>query len=792
MLILKLYFTEKLSGSSKRSSVQSRGSTSSLLDQRLTPRSHPATPRSQAATPHKFNKGDVVQSETGVRKKFNGKQWRRLCSNPQCTKESQRRGFCSRHLNQRGTALRSSTGPSHFPSRSSSNTQVDEETSRESETSPNYRVTGRFDQEETDVANMLVSLSSSRSATPSFSSPTNHGTSPMNVAQSPVTVGNRQNVFMPIGSPATPNDPSKWKANSTTPSPISYGIGSSQVIRPELLRPAQQIVHSHNPHQHQHQHMQHQLLLPPPSQQQPHQPQPPQQPQQPHQPQQNILSSNSNKPCSVSVVATIPNANLPPSSGHTASVIRISPASSSATLSTVSANSAYQSFHPVIVDSTQVGPQSTVMVTSAPIVYNNSNGNGNNLNERANPKNGINSGSVFQWHTLLPLINPPVKNQKTTIITSSPIKPEPQPQTNANDFDGNFLLFFLKTKLIYFCYLNTHFFSFLDDQGDDDVFEPTAETSTQVLRDYHSGPQHQTLNVSVDSNASNSSNVNNYNQSSTQYQSQQHSTAENRNNFSAQLNNNVDSLNNNSNNNSNVEMMDTSENSFSQQSTSSMVSGNSTTTNTNATNNMIIGKVLIQNSPVMLNSSADALSAAKRRTQSCSAALQQGVTGSALAKDPQSPATKQKEAKIRRPMNAFMIFSKRHRALVHKKHPNQDNRTVSKILGEWWYALKPEEKNKYHELASEVKEAHFRAYPEWKWCSKDRRKSSSSGKDVRGRTDSLDGMEEISPTTPSEHHSTDDQVAQSPCHVTKMDTAEPHDFGKTNNFFAFFFVFFFK
>lgn len=100
-------------GSSKRSSVQSRGSTGSLVDQRLTPRSHPPTPRSQAATPHRFKKGDVVQSESGVRKKFNGKQWRRLCSNQQCNKESQRRGLCSRHLNQKG-ALRS-TGPTRFP-----------------------------------------------------------------------------------------------------------------------------------------------------------------------------------------------------------------------------------------------------------------------------------------------------------------------------------------------------------------------------------------------------------------------------------------------------------------------------------------------------------------------------------------------------------------------------------------------------------------------------------------------------------------------------------------------------
>lgn len=118
--------------------------------------------------------------------------------------------------------------------------------------------------------------------------------------------------------------------------------------------------------------------------------------------------------------------------------------------------------------------------------------------------------------------------------------------------------------------------------------------------------------------------------------------------------------------------------------------------------------------------------AGKRRTQSLSA-LQN-------AKEPQSPLTKSKD-RIRRPMNAFMIFSKRHRALVHQRHPNQDNRTVSKILGEWWYALEPDQKQKYHELASEVKEAHFKAHPEWKWCSKDRRKSSGSGRSKLGSTD---------------------------------------------------------
>ncbi|XP_048007898.1 protein capicua homolog isoform X2 [Megalobrama amblycephala] len=115
----------------------------------------------------------------------------------------------------------------------------------------------------------------------------------------------------------------------------------------------------------------------------------------------------------------------------------------------------------------------------------------------------------------------------------------------------------------------------------------------------------------------------------------------------------------------------------------------------------------------------------KRRSQSLSA----------LPKDDKSSPGKREKDHIRRPMNAFMIFSKRHRALVHQRHPNQDNRTVSKILGEWWYALGPKEKQKYHDLAFQVKEAHFKAHPDWKWCNKDRKKSSSEGRGVPGGKD---------------------------------------------------------
>lgn len=57
-------------------------------------------------------KGEVVAApSTGIRKKFNGKQWRRLCSREGCSKESQRGGLCSRHLSQKSRDVSVSVTP---------------------------------------------------------------------------------------------------------------------------------------------------------------------------------------------------------------------------------------------------------------------------------------------------------------------------------------------------------------------------------------------------------------------------------------------------------------------------------------------------------------------------------------------------------------------------------------------------------------------------------------------------------------------------------------------------------
>lgn len=73
----------------------------------------------------------------------------------------------------------------------------------------------------------------------------------------------------------------------------------------------------------------------------------------------------------------------------------------------------------------------------------------------------------------------------------------------------------------------------------------------------------------------------------------------------------------------------------------------------------------------------------------------------------------------KRPMNAFLIFCKRHRSVVKQKYPHLENRNITKILGEWWANIDAEQKQKYTELARQYKEAFMKANPNFKWYKTD-------------------------------------------------------------------------
>ena len=290
----------------------SRASTSSLEPNMMIcgrRQSTPTSPRSLPATPHKYKKGDVVSTPTGIRKKFNGKQWRRLCSREGCSKESQRRGYCSRHLSLRGK--------SHFSSNSSSlhtNFHIGSSTksARSNLTSP-YSREGRISSSETpelkrqnlarlqsntqsppvavtssinlhrrtsevdgdsdakmEAANLLVSLSGNIAADESSSSKLPTARSPYHIKRVSTTDSNnarfdndynreemRQNVFLPINAHQVPPRqhpsaagsytntkafrpfPSSQQQHVSSPIPTPRFISKpmTNVIRPELVRP---------------------------------------------------------------------------------------------------------------------------------------------------------------------------------------------------------------------------------------------------------------------------------------------------------------------------------------------------------------------------------------------------------------------------------------------------------------------------------------------------------------------------------------------------------------------------
>lgn len=186
---------------------------------------------------------------------------------------------------------------------------------------------------------------------------------------------------MPIGAgDVASHENSKY--SKSTSSPVLYNMPPHpQVIRPELVRPGQ--------NQNQQPSVVSQTIQQPPP--------PP-------------LAAPQNTTTLVS--------QQQPVLSHTTSVIRISPASSSN-----GGGNQFQPFHSaaVIVDPTHLVPllpPSTSSVTSFTGMGNISNGTTTILQQpqiqqqqidgsSAVTKNGINTGSIYQWHTLLPVINAP-------------------------------------------------------------------------------------------------------------------------------------------------------------------------------------------------------------------------------------------------------------------------------------------------------------------------------------------------------------------------------------------------
>ena len=97
---------------------------------------------------------------------------------------------------------------------------------------------------------------------------------------------------------------------------------------------------------------------------------------------------------------------------------------------------------------------------------------------------------------------------------------------------------------------------------------------------------------------------------------------------------------------------------------------------------------------------------------------------------PYSDATKTRSKKrinrVKRPMNAFMVFSQLERRKIVQLAPDMHNAEISKYLGARWKRLSDVERRPFVDEAERLKQLHLREYPDYKYKPRKRAKKGSS------------------------------------------------------------------
>ena len=75
------------------------------------------------------------------------------------------------------------------------------------------------------------------------------------------------------------------------------------------------------------------------------------------------------------------------------------------------------------------------------------------------------------------------------------------------------------------------------------------------------------------------------------------------------------------------------------------------------------------------------------------------------------------EPHIKRPMNAFMAWSKEERRQMVAEGNNSNNSVMSRILGERWKCLDENERTIWKHEAERLKREHAAKYPDYKYLS---------------------------------------------------------------------------
>jgi len=98
------------------------------------------------------------------------------------------------------------------------------------------------------------------------------------------------------------------------------------------------------------------------------------------------------------------------------------------------------------------------------------------------------------------------------------------------------------------------------------------------------------------------------------------------------------------------------------------------------------------------------------------------------SKTPYSDATqtrKHKKDHVKRPMNAFMVWSQLERRKIIEQNPDAHNAEISKNLGKKWRTLGDEEKQEFIDEAERLRQLHLKEYPDYKYKPKKKAKCAA-------------------------------------------------------------------